>query len=182
MNIQRRWYIEKIASEARNKLIEEGIVAANQRSLNENQWNSVVRFYCGRLVLRDKQSAFIAEPDQNDEGFILKVGEREYTLQYCLPCTQFPIIFGLGCAFLHLDQMKVGETYHFNTPDEKNTEASLFARAFIMPRSSFFESVAKETSANDKCNVSKIADAFNIDCLEVLARGYDLNIWNHRIP
>lgn len=170
MTIQHKRYIEKVAMDARNNVVKQGIIDFHAKALTDEQLKSIVELYNGKIETA------------HDDEYIEKIKSSEYILNCKKPYDAFKIIYGLGCAFLHLDVMDPNETYVFETPDEKDTEALFFARTFLMPESLFLLDVVKQTGTDGMCNVFKIADIYNVDYLHVIARGNDLRCWNPHTP
>ncbi len=166
MNNNRKFYIEKIALDARNRLIEEKIIDPDQKALRENQLEQIVAFYGGTLVFDNPQKTFMEKTDDNS-----------YVIHYGKAFNYLHIIHELGHAFLNLDQMKIGGICYFDGSEETDSEASLFARAFLMPRSTF-EQVVIDHLNDGKFSIQNVAKEYGIDYLEVLARGEELNIGN----
>ncbi len=167
MNNRRKYYIEKIALDARNRLIDKKIIKKDDKALNEEQLKQIVSFFGGELNILDEEH----------ETCIEKTEKNKYIIHYYRMYNYLQVIHELGHAFLNLDQMEVGRKYYFDGPGEEDTEASLFARAFIMPRMNF-EQVIIEHISNGKYSLQNVADEYEIDYLEVLARGEELNIGN----
>ena len=57
-----------------------------------------------------------------------------------------------------------------------NESANKAARSFIMPSEEFLKIVEKYTIDN-KCNVKKVAEEFDVDVDAVLHRGKELKLW-----
>lgn len=165
MNNKRKYYIEKIALDARNRLIEKKIIESDEKALSQDKLIQIVAFFGGELnFLKDVKETCIEKTDKN-----------KYVIHYHRSCNYLQVIHELGHAFLNLEQMEIGKKYFFDGPGEEDTEASLFARAFIMPRVNF-EQVIIDHMNNGKYSIQNVADEYDIDYLEVLARGEELNI------
>ena len=167
MNNKRKYYIEKIALDARKRLIEEKIIKNDDKALSESQLVQIVSFFGGELnFLKDKQKTYIEKTDVN-----------KYVIHYFKEYSYLQVIHELGHAFLNFDDMEIGKMYFFDGPGVEDTEASLFARAFIMPRLNF-EQVIIDHLSDGKYSIQNVAHEYGIDYLEVLARGEELNIGN----
>lgn len=59
-------------------------------------------------------------------------------------------------------------------------DARAFFRAMLMPEKSFVEEVIKNTGVDGMCNIFEVAKKFNVDYMEVSARGNELGIWNRK--
>lgn len=166
MNSQRRYYIEKIALDARKRLVAKGIIAEDQKILKPEHLEAIITFYGGELKLHDVS-----------ETFIEKTSNDSFTIYYSTLSNYLHVIHELGHAFLNLDDMEVGDKCYFDGFGANDTEASLFARAFVMPRSNF-EQVVIDHLNDGKFSIQNVAEEYQIDYLEVLARGEELNIGN----
>jgi len=165
---QRDYYIEKIALDARNRLIEEGIIGEDEKALSEEQLKQIVSFFGGELIVHSEK----------EKGtFIQKTAADKYVIYYYRQYNYIQVIHELGHAFLNFDEMEIGRSYSFDGLGKEDSEASLFARAFIMPRIKF-EQVVIDYIIDGKFSVLDIAKEYRIDYLEVLARGEELNIGN----
>lgn len=167
MNNERKYYIEKIALDARNRLIEKKIIDKDEKALTEEKLRKIVSFFGGELNVLDKKQ----------DTYIEKTNNNKYVIHYYRSYNYLQVIHELGHAFLNLDQMVIGKKYFFDGLGEEDTEASLFARAFIMPRYNF-EKVIISHLSDGKYSIQNVADEYDIDYLEVLARGEELNIGN----
>ena len=56
--------------------------------------------------------------------------------------------------------------------------AQYFSRAMLMPSKPFIDKVVKSIGVDGMCNVFDIADIFQVEYPDVIARGSDLNLWN----
>lgn len=167
MNNKRKYYIEKIALDARNRLVEENIINKDEKSLNEEQLEQIISFFGGELNVLNKER----------DTYIKKTDENKYVIYYYRAYNYLQVIHELGHAFLNFDQMEIDKPYFFNGFGEEDTEASLFARAFIMPRENFEQVIINHLN-DGKYSIQNVANEYNIDYLEVLARGEELNIGN----
>lgn len=59
-------------------------------------------------------------------------------------------------------------------------DARVFFRAMLMPEKAFVEEVTKNINTEGMCNIFKVAKVFNVDYMDVSARGNDLGIWNRK--
>lgn len=166
MNSKRKFYIEKIALDARTRLVEEGIIDIDEKALNEEKLKSIVKFFGGELEVHS---------DEKERTCIEKISEDKYIIYYCNVYNYLQAIHELGHAFLNFDDMEIGKKYYFDGSGNEDTEASLFARAFVMPRINF-EQVIIDHLNDGKFSAQNVANEYKIDYLEVLARGEELNI------
>lgn len=165
VNSKRKFYIEKIALDARNRLIEKRIINEDAKALNFEQLEQIISFYGGELRVSSKQEKPSIRKKSEDE-FIIQCNRKNNYLQ---------VLHELGHAFLHLDDMKINEECYYEGYGIEDSEASLFARAFVMPRNDF-EKVVIEHLNNGKYTAQNVANEYGIDYFEVLARGEELNI------
>ena len=56
--------------------------------------------------------------------------------------------------------------------------AQYFSRAMLMPAKPFVDKVVKSIGIDGMCNVFDVADIFQVEYPDVIARGSDLNLWN----
>ena len=54
--------------------------------------------------------------------------------------------------------------------------ADIFARAFIMPETTFKKDVIENT-VDGKCDVNALAKLYQVEISEVIARGRELALW-----
>lgn len=166
MTGQRKFYIEKLALDARERLIEKEIIEKNQKALSNYDLTKIVSFYGGELQ-------FVSEPK---ETYIKKVDDKAYIIYYYSQSNNYmQVIHELGHAFLNLDDMEIGQEYFSNGFVDEDTEAALFARAFVMPRYTFEPTVIEHLNDGKFC-IQNVAEEYEIDYLEVLARGEELHI------
>ncbi len=166
MTGQRRIYIEKIALDARERLVEKKIIKREQKFLSNDDLSNIVSFYGGKLE-------FIANPD---DTCIKKIDENSYIIYYYSESNNYmQVIHELGHAFLNLEDMKIAQKYNCNGFVNEDSEAAFFARAFVMPRYTFEPTVIEHLNDGEFC-IQNIADEYQIDYLEVLARGEELQI------
>lgn len=167
MDNNRKFYIEKIASDARKRLVEVEIIDKDEKALSMEQLKKIVAFYGGELKIYE----------QDRETCIEKISEDDYVIHYCGSNNYLQVIHELGHAFLHFDNLEIGKRYRFDGLGIEDAEASLFARAMIMPRTNF-EQVVIEYIKGGKYSIQDVANDYKTDYLEVLARGEELNIGN----
>lgn len=165
MTGQRQIYIEKIALDARKRLIEKKIIDENQKALNKEDLVKIISFFGGHLE-------FVSEPE---DTAIQKIDEKSYVIYYYEEHNYLQVIHELGHAFLNFDDMLVGQKYFFNGFGEEDNEAARFARALIMPRYSFEKTVINHLNDGEFC-IQNVAAEYNINYLEALARGEELHI------
>ena len=163
-------YVKRIAEAARNQAVEQGLINTDAKILTDKQLLSIVDFYNGTLY------------DAGKDEFIKKLNNNTYSIHCRQPYNQFSVIYMLGYAFLHLEEMSNEESHCFDITDVKDDKAVMFARTFLMPEVLFLKDVVEHTDINGMCNVFKIADAYNIDYIEVIGRGDDLGCWNPNTP
>lgn len=168
LNNTRRIYIERIALAARNRLIETRKIDKEIRALDEEQLRDIISFFGGTLENLEKAE---------EQTCIKKTSEKGYVIRYCKLNNYIQVIHELGHAFLILDQMKIGDTRLYHGSEEDDVEASLFARAFIMPRTDF-ERVVIDHLRDGKFSAQNVAKVYGVSYLEVMARGEELNIIN----
>ena len=121
----------------------------------------------------------------NVDAQIETVDEMSFNLKYLenKPSTRilFSVAHELGHLFLHL--LEEGGTL---TPDvvcqrdltqsQQEWEANEFAAAFLMPEDDFVLK-CKESMENNKVNITKVADFFNVSVQAAKVRGNVLNLW-----
>ena len=157
MTGQRKFYIEKLALDARERLIEKEIIEKNQKALSNYDLTKIVSFYGGELQ-------FVSEPK---ETYIKKVDDKAYIIYYYSQSNNYmQVIHELGHAFLNLDDMEIGQEYFSNGFVDEDTEAALFARAFVMPRYTFEPTVIEHLNDGKFC-IQNVAEEYEIDYLEV---------------
>ena len=165
MTEQRKIYIEKIALDARERLIEKSIIKRDQKFFSNDDLSNIVSFYGGKLE-------FIKNPDAT---CIKKIDENSYVIYYSSSNNYMQVIHELGHAFLNLEDMEIAQIYNCNGFVNEDNEAAFFARAFVMPRYTFESTVIEHLNDGEFC-IQNIADEYKIDYLEVLARGEELQI------
>lgn len=187
MDSIRKYYIESIANDAREvvskkkenvftqKIDMREKMAKGSLSLTLNDLNIIMEtFDCELEDINENGN----EIKNEDYPCIVKNGEDTYTIFYDGSNIDImSLLHELGHAFLHSEQLEQKNTKeHFNGTTVLDLEAQLFARAFIMPRDQFEEVIIQHT-VDCKCDIQSIADVYGINCLDVLARGKELNIW-----
>lgn len=169
MESNRKYYIECIALDAMDAIKNDVLKNIPQRgTFSFRDLKGIVEFFGGD---------FREAPDDDDRTYIEKSGEDSYTIEYSKKSNYLQVIHELGHVFLgHLANLSVGQRIYCRGVTAYDNEAALFARAFIMPRNDF-EKVVIDNTVNGKCDIRKIAEAYGIDYVEVIARGKELDIW-----
>lgn len=161
-----KFYIERIALAARNRLIEKHIISNDVRQFNFELLKQIVEFFGGNLV----------NGEETDSTHIIKNDDKKYTIVYTPNDHYIKVLHELGHAFLDFDNMKTGQIYSFDGVELEDSNASLFARAFVMPRDDFEQVVINHIN-DGKCSIQNIANEYFIDYFDVLIRGKELNFW-----
>lgn len=166
-------YVENLARTARKLLIEDGVPLQSTQYYDKDSLKKIVGFFGGRLEVEDGENA-------NRTDFIEKINEDNAFLIHLSNIGSSPLFFRalheLGHAFLDLPNMSVGEKCYYDGHKASDIQAELFVRAFIMP-SDEFECVVKNCIEDGKFNVQEIATHYEIDYVDVLIRGKELNYW-----
>lgn len=121
----------------------------------------------------------------NVDAQIVTTGNSEFEIQYMeeRPNTRisFSISHELGHLFLHL--LEKNGTLRENkvcqrdlTQNTQELEANEFAAAFLMPEEEFIFK-CDECTSNNKVNITKVADYFNVSVQAATVRGNVLKLW-----
>ncbi len=167
-------YVENLARTARKLLIENGIPLQSTQYYDKSTLKKIVEFFGGELEVDDDgekpNSTDFIEKTNIDNSFFIHLNIRGSSPLF------FRALHELGHAFLDLPNMSVGEKCYYDGHKASDIQAELFVRAFIMP-SDEFELVVKDCIEDGKFNVQKIATHYEIDYVDVLIRGKELNYW-----
>lgn len=169
MDLNRKFFIESVANEVRNKIVEKEIIQADACELTIDQVKSIIEFFDGKLELAPETEEFTPYIKENGDSYIIYYKESNSFLS---------LLHELGHAFLHYPEKPRGDKkrLNFNGNEKADMEAALFARALVMPRKRFEEVIIKYLY-DGKCKIHDVAKEYKIEYLEVLARGEELNIW-----
>lgn len=164
-----KFYIESVAEAVRERIVEKGIIEETACSLSIDQVRKIVEFFDGELIE-------ISSSDSEPSPYIEKTGEGTYSIFYKPEDNFLGILHELGHAFLDLDNMEIGKRQYYVGIEKSDFGAAFFARVLAMPRK-LFEEVVIRYWRNGKCNIQEVAKVYQIEYMEVLARGKELNIW-----
>lgn len=172
-------YIQYMAEEARGKCVEAEIIDQNTCELNETHIRNIVEFFNGKL--EEISSEELKKDSSSGANSILIKNKEDDPIRFTIKYIKFSaidILHELGHAFLELKDMKAGETRDCDDINGGLNElnATKFARAFIMPRV-LFEKKVVENSIAGKCNIQAVADIFNVEYLQVVTQGRQLQFW-----
>lgn len=160
------YIIENVALNARKTAIDKKIISRETTSLSIDDVRRIVVSFGGKLE----------EEQEGKLTHLVKTGDRKFTIFYSPGTPILDILHELGHAFFDLPNMKIGNTLRCDGVETLDLRASLFARAYIMPRDEF-EIVVISCSMDGMCDVQKVAKIYNVDYFSVLTRGEELNIW-----
>lgn len=169
MTSQECYYINRVAETARERW-ESSLDSEQSQSelflLNIEEIKSVISFYGGKLKINNAIESSKVSLNENNEFVIYynSNGGRDV----------LTLLHELGHAFFHL--RKIGDTESCLGQGYKEEVAQYFARAFAMPRS-LFEKAIIMSSHDGMCDISKIANLFGVDDIQVAQRGRELKIW-----
>lgn len=159
-----------IAEKARKLCIEKDIIKDDSTYLTGEDLSKIIKLFGGELKIRKEHNDFLNE----EEGFKVYCDseDKDYTLN---------VLTGLGIAFFYMDKMKDNDKIE-NFPENYDdyfmmNVTSMFARGFLMPRSTF-ESTVIKYSDSGKCNVTGVAKQYKISVFDVLTRGEELHNWS----
>lgn len=159
-----------IAEKARKICIEKDIIKDGSTYLSSDELNKIIKLFGGKLKIREGHNDFSKE----DKSFEIYCDDNneDYTLN---------VLTGLGIAFFYMDKMETNNKIK-NFPENYDdyfmrNVTSMFARGFLMPRSTF-ESTIIKYSDSGKCNVSGVAKQYKISVYDVLTRGEELHNWS----
>ena len=82
------------------------------------------------------------------------------------------LLTGLGEMFLDKEKT-INKIYHI---DDSSLYSETFARTFAMPENLFLKECINNLYSG-KINVTNIANSFEVDTLDAIARGYELKIF-----
>ncbi len=111
--------------------------------------------------------------------------QRKFEIRYlgnkCETRILFSIAHEMGHLFLHLlnkdGTLKQAETFQRNMETtQEELEANEFAAALLMPEEAFIVK-SKELMSEDKINVTKMAEYFNVSVQAATVRGNVLELW-----
>ena len=163
MTNREKYIIENVALNARQSAIEKDIISQETTSLSVEDVRRIVVSFGGELQ-KDKSTRLV------------KTDSRKFTIYYHPNASMIDILHELGHAFFDLPNMEIGHELSCEGVGISDLRASLFARAYIMPRDDF-ENVVIHCAKDGKCDVQKVAEIYDVDYFNVLTRGEELNIW-----
>lgn len=159
-----------IAEKARKLCIEKDIIKEDSTYLTNEDLSKIIQLFGGKLKIQKGHNDFLNE----EESFKIYCDneDKDYTLN---------VLTGLGIAFFYMDKMKDNDKIE-NFPENYDdyfmrNVTSMFARGFLMPRSTF-ESTIIKYSDSGKCNVSGVAKQYKISVYDILTRGEELHNWS----
>ena len=174
MESDEKFYIERIALAARKKFFNE----KNKEIIKKFSFidlKELIDFFGGELkTLESADQPFGSDNKPTD--YIEKINDEKFIIFHRAESNSLKILHELGHAFLHLPDYESGVKFANEGKSSEDTEADLFARAFLMPREEF-EQVVIENINDGQCNIQKVADKYGLNYLDVLKRGSELNIW-----
>ena len=158
-NLKKR--ISELALKARKEIIEHNIIVERVETIK--QLEEIIKFFDGTLYLGDKYS----EPQ------IKKTGASCFAI-YTNKKRPTNIIQYLGKAILTLNSLKIGDIINADGIKQIDLEALFFAREFLIPKE-LFEKVTMNHSYSGKVDVIEVAKELDVDYIDVIARGIELN-------
>jgi len=159
-----------IAEDARKLCIEKDIIKDDSTYLTGENLSEIIKLFGGKLSIRKGHNDFLNE----EEGFKIYCDseDKDYTLN---------VLTGLGITFFYMDKMKDNDkivNFLENYDDYFMRDVtSMFARGFLMPRSTF-EKVLVKYSDNGTVNATEVAKQYKISVYDVLRRGEELHNWS----
>lgn len=159
-----------IAEKARKVCIEKNIIKEDSTYLTNEDLSKIIQLFGGRLRIQKGHNDFIKEGEKFK--IYCDAEDKDYTLN---------VLTGLGIAFFYIDKMETNNKIK-NFPENYDdcfmrNVTSMFARGFLMPRSTF-ESVLIKYSDNGKVNVSGVSKQYKTGVYDVLRRGEELHNWS----
>lgn len=164
MNNNKKFYIERIADDARNAAVAQHIHSKYDTNLTYSQLNGIITLFGGEY-----------EPNAPNTQ-IEKTGANKFKISYTRDANYIDVLHELGHAFLNLDDMNIGDVLYCNGSSARDDDAGLFARSYAMPRDNFEKVVAKCVK-DGVCMAQDVAKEFKAEYFDVISRGIDLNIW-----
>lgn len=163
MTNKEKCIIENVALNARKVAIEQNIILPETKSLSLDDMSRIVVSFGGKLCVGDSTR-------------LTKTAERAFTIFHLPNAPVIDILHELGHAFFDLPNMEINHNIPCDGVETLDLRASLFARAYIMPRDDF-ENVVISCAKDGACNIREVARIYNVDYFNVLTRGEELNIW-----
>ncbi len=160
-----RKYIEKIAKDARKRLIEVSAMEPDQKSFTFEQLDEIMLFFDGDLVM-DKEQA---------TAFFEKLSGDRFMVYYNPDSNYMCALQELGRAFLHMDKMADYQKVVWGSNGQEDSDVELFARELMMPREEFEKVVIKYLD-NGRFSASGVAKEYGVDVFTVISRCDDLQI------
>ncbi len=158
-----------IAEDARKLCIEKDIIKDDSTYLTSEDLSKIIKLFGGELENLKEHNDFLNE----EESFKIYCDNenKDYTLN---------ALTGLGIAFFYMDKMKDNDKIE-NFPENYDDYfmqkvTSMFARGFLMPRSTF-EKVLAKYSDKGTVNATEVAKQYKIQVWDVLKRGEELHNW-----
>lgn len=159
-----------IAEDARKLCIEKDIIKEDSTYLTNEDLSKIIQLFGGKLRIQKGHNDFLNE----EESFKIYCDDKnkDYTLN---------VLTGLGIAFFYMDKMKDNDKIK-NFPENYSDYfmrdvTSMFARGFLMPRSTF-EKVLVKYSDKGTVNATEVAKQYKISVYDVLRRGEELHNWS----
>lgn len=172
-----QYYIEKFTKAVRDELIDQGILIP-QEKLSIETAIKILKHFGGEVKkIENNQSN---QQNVDTETYLVKGADDKFTVYYSekKPSSYIlsSLIHELSHVLFDLKNTTQNKTIYSTGIDICDIDASRFARAFIMPKDSFLESLIKNTSCG-QTSVRKIAEDFGTSYFDALTRGQELNIW-----
>lgn len=170
-------YAMSLAEDARKHCEKNDIIERKKMILDLKDLKNILNFYGGKLEKNDKNENSIIKIENEEYDFIIhyaieKISETKTKVD------KIQILTGLAQMFLAAETIKSNEKQSIKnlSIELASLQPETFARAFIMPNDLFLKQMIENTN-NSVINTNGIAEAFEIDYMEVIARGNELKLF-----
>lgn len=169
-------YSSNLGEAVRQKVEEENIIEKNKLILELKDLKNILKYFRSNLIKDELDHYRISRINEERYDFIISYAIDELSTKR-EKIDKIQILKGLGQMFLMKETITNEKRKIESTKLGINAMyAGTFARAILMPKNLFVNNVIKN-SLNDEIDMYKVSDIFDVDYIDVVARGRELQLY-----